>query len=230
MRKPSVDFVQAYERMMDSERKSSTGDRKKRLDQEHGHAEQKFLEYVWWPAFGHFEGLHPEYAVRDFKDGWRYLDFAFFTAGMKICVEIDGYGPHCRDITREQFADNLMRQNHLIIDGWLVIRFAYDDIIDKPRSCQQVLQQLLGKLSSSAKPFPATRAIEQAIIKLALRSSSPITPRMVAAELGIHLHTAIRNLHKLLQKELLISVNPSAKRVYKYSVNPARLSQLQLLV
>jgi hypothetical protein len=33
-----------------------------------------------------------------------------------------------------------------MLDGWTVLRFAFDDIADKPRQCQQMLLQLHGKL------------------------------------------------------------------------------------
>lgn len=53
------------------------GERYRRLQEGHGHAEQLFLQQVWWPAFGGFTDLHPEYEVKDFRDGTRFLDFAF---------------------------------------------------------------------------------------------------------------------------------------------------------
>ncbi|WP_252183434.1 hypothetical protein [Rossellomorea vietnamensis] len=75
--------------------------------------------------FQHFRFLHPEYEINDFKDGKRYLDFAYIRPTMQICFEIDGYGPHLQKISRWQFSDSLERQNQLVIDGWTVIRFSY---------------------------------------------------------------------------------------------------------
>jgi very-short-patch-repair endonuclease len=124
---PNPAFEAAYAKWMAGHCQASRGERNRRLREEHGHAEKCFLANVWWPTFGHFEGLHPEYEVRDFKDGGRFLDYACLSVGMRMCIEIDGYGPHWREISRWRFADNLMRQNHLLIDGWRLLRFAYDE-------------------------------------------------------------------------------------------------------
>ncbi|MFC4769981.1 DNA-binding response regulator [Effusibacillus consociatus] len=89
------------------------GERLRRLKAGHGHAEKLFLQQVWWPAFGQFNHLHPEYEVYDFKDGHRYLDFAYIRPYFRVAFEIDGYGPHGRDLSRWQFSDQCQRQNHL---------------------------------------------------------------------------------------------------------------------
>ncbi|MBD0383647.1 hypothetical protein ICC18_26575 [Paenibacillus sp. WST5] len=34
---------------------------------------------------------------------------------------------------------------HLVIDGCKILRFAYDDVKDKPRMCEQMLQQFMGR-------------------------------------------------------------------------------------
>jgi len=99
-------FEAAYESWMNAQRKMSKGERKRRLTDISNHAEKMFLVQVWWPSFGHFANLNAEFAVKDFKDGWRYLDFAYVTEGYKICIEIDSYGTHWRDLDRYQFADH----------------------------------------------------------------------------------------------------------------------------
>jgi len=218
-----MDFTQAYEQMLEQERKKciQDPDRKSRLHVL-GHAEFKFLELVWWPAFGHFIGLHPEYAVRDFKDGIRYLDFAIFTNGMKVCVEVDGHGPHWRDAGRMQFADHLMRQNHLVIDGWIVIRFSYDDIMERPRRCQQLLHQLFGRRGTvhvSSASEPALCPAELLILKEAIRTHDSISSKYIASKLGIHYQTAAKHLHALVNKGFLVPVNPAGQRIRRFVIN-----------
>ncbi|WP_240489228.1 DNA-binding response regulator [Cohnella thermotolerans] len=210
-----------YTSWLERHMRNGKGDAKLRLAN-HGHAEQMFLARVWWPAFGKLEALYPEYEVRDFKDGWRYLDFAYLSQGMKVCIEIDGYGPHWRDVDRWKFADNLMRQNHLVIDGWLVLRFSYDDIVEKPRRCQQVLQQLLGKRSIIGfEAMPALTPIESAIARMAFGSRESIKPEHVASSFGIYRKTAAKHLKSLVAKGYLLPAKPSVKRVYSYVANPA---------
>ncbi|WP_258881403.1 hypothetical protein [Paenibacillus sp. sptzw28] len=92
-------FEHAYELFIQFHRCHRKGESKDRLTAGLGHAEKIFLSNVWWPAFGNFNELHPEYEVKDFKDGVRYLDFAYFKrdVSLKLCIEIDGFGTHWRD-------------------------------------------------------------------------------------------------------------------------------------
>jgi hypothetical protein len=140
-----LSFHSVYERWLEANLNSRKGESRRRLEQGLGHAEKHFLEMVWYPAFKEFEGLYPEYEVSDFRDGIRFLDFAYVKAGLQLVIEIDGFRTHSAEMTRWQFSDSLMRQNHLILDGWKVLRFSYDDIKEKPRMCQQLLQQFMGK-------------------------------------------------------------------------------------
>jgi very-short-patch-repair endonuclease len=214
-----AELAQKYEVWMESHRKASKGERKRKLTNAKAHAEKMFIVQVWWPAFGNFKGLHPEYEIRDFKDGWRYLDFAYISEGMRVCIEIDGFGSHWRDISRSQFSDNLMRQNHLIIDGWLVLRFSYDDLVEKPRRCQQIIQQLLGRWKSEV--HVSISPVEQAIYHFACAHLKPITPTVTASSLGMHRKTATKYLHSLVDKDLIVPVRTKSERVVRYRVNPS---------
>ncbi|WP_052486900.1 hypothetical protein [Gordoniibacillus kamchatkensis] len=35
---------------------------------------------------------------------------------------------------------------HLLNDGWIVVRIGYDDVRERPRLWQQLLQQMMGRL------------------------------------------------------------------------------------
>lgn len=215
------DCRRAYEAWMSHQIASAAGERRRRLDSDSNYAEKLFVVKVWWPAFGHFDRLHAEYEVRDFKDGWRYLDFAYRTESFKICIEIDGFGAHWRDVDRTRFSDHLRRQNHLVIDGWYVLRFSFDDIKERPRMCQQIIQQLMGKLGSQSQPRnqPALPPTAQAIMNLAHSYDGPITPKLAAARLGIHRTTAIRHIRSLVKKELLVPARKDVKRICHYRIN-----------
>ncbi|MGO4110128.1 hypothetical protein [Paenibacillus sp. YAF4_2] len=93
------------------------------------------MQKVWFPAFSQFDCLHPEYEIVDFRDGKRYLDFAYIRSPLRLAIEIDGYNSHAAGISRWQFSDHLVRQNHLVIDEWNVLCFSYDYVKDKPRMC-----------------------------------------------------------------------------------------------
>jgi hypothetical protein len=67
--------------------------------------EKEFLRTIWYPAVGNFDHLYPEWEVRDFANGYRYLDLAYMPGDAKGMLEIQGYGPHARDIDAWRFKD-----------------------------------------------------------------------------------------------------------------------------
>lgn len=139
-------FEAAHRQWRDGHLAGRSGERRRRLEEGHAHAEKEMLKHVWWPAFGSLEHLHPEYEVTDFREGKRYIDLAYVRAPFKIAFEIDGFGPHVRDLSRRQFADQWVRHMHLINDGWIVVRIGYDDVKERPRLWQQLIAQLIGRL------------------------------------------------------------------------------------
>ena len=62
-----------------------------------------FLQYIWFPVIGHLDHLYPEYEIRDFNNGYRYLDFAYMPGNAKGCIEIQDYRSHARDIEVSRF-------------------------------------------------------------------------------------------------------------------------------
>ncbi|MCG7215044.1 hypothetical protein [Paenibacillus mucilaginosus] len=212
-------WEQTYEAYMEEQRKSASGERRRRLREGQGHAERRFVENVWWPAVGSWDYLQAEYQVQDFRDGTRFLDYAYLRPPYKICIEIDGYGPHQRDTTRWQFADGLYRQNQLVLDDWKVLRFAYDDIMEKPRRCQQLIQQFLGRWYGE-EVFPAALSLrEKDILRFVLREQRAITPAEAAGHLGISTRYARELLQQLVEQRLLLPASGS-QRVRAYKLNP----------
>lgn len=214
-----MSFEHIYGVWLDSELGKAEGGRLRKLEEGPGHAERAFLEFVWHPAFGHFDCLLPEFEVRDFKDGCRYVDFAYIRGGFRLAIEIDGFGPHWKEITREQFADQWVRQNDLIIDGWKVLRFAYDDIVHRPRRCQQAIHQLLGRWLGEYEEAAQTSLSleEKEILRIAIGAAAkPLTPSMVAKGLGIGNEYAIKLLKGLIKKGVLAPAGGSARiRAYR---------------
>lgn len=211
-----MSFEMAYEVFIDEHTRSRSGEGLRRFKEGHQHAEKLFMEQIWWPSFGNFHYLHPEYKVRDFKDGTRFLDFAYIRHPLMICIEIDGYGSHCQQINRWQFADNLIRQNHLVIDGWMVIRFSYDDIVDKPRRCQQIIQQLIGRWLGKHERSITVSAVEKETLRLIARKDHSITPFELCEHLGIKSKYARRLLHDLTAKGLLSAASGGKSRIRSY--------------
>lgn len=204
-------FEEEYEIFMNAHLQVRTGERLRRLQEGHNHAEILFLRQVWWPIFNHFRYLHPEYEVDDFKDGKRYLDFAYIRPAIRICFEIDGYGPHLRNISRWQFADNLERQNQLVIDGWTVIRFSYDQVKEQPRRCQQIVQQVIGRWLGDELNQTALTVLEKEVLRLAIQKGESIAPIEIEKQLKLSDKTVKKILSNLVDKKMLIPASGTVR-------------------
>ena len=55
------------------------------------------------------------------------LDFAHI--GLRIAIEVDGRAFHS---DRRSFESDRRRQNALVLDGWLVLRFTWEQIVNDP--------------------------------------------------------------------------------------------------
>lgn len=218
-------FEAAYAALMERHIKKCKGERKRKLQKGLEHAQKLFLQKVWWPAFGNLHNLSPEFEIRDFKDGWRYLDFAWLIGSCKIAIEIDGYGTHWRNIDRWKFSDNLNRQNHLILDDWKVLRFSYDEINEHPKRCQLLLLQALGKWGNS-KPncISAQNPIEHSIISISKTLTKPFSPTEVALLIGWQNSTIARHMKELSRQGILLPVSSGTQRIRYYILNPNYLN------
>ncbi|MBB6731117.1 DNA-binding response regulator [Cohnella zeiphila] len=195
---------------------ASSGERRRRLEEGgHGHAEKEMLRTVWLPAFGHLEHLHPEFEITDFQGGSRFIDLAYIRPPHRVAIEIDGYGPHWKDASRRQFCDERVRAAHLINDGWIVIRIGYDDLKDRPRLWQQILQQLIGNLYGQVRTQDAELySQEQEILRLAARLERAIRISDVRAFMQCGYIVARRLIRQLEDKELLLPVGGGLSRAH----------------
>lgn len=128
------------------------GERRARLERGHRHAEILFLNKVWWPLRGHFEGLHPEYEVMDWRGRSYYADFVWLPGYVKLLIEIKGYSSHVRDMDRQKYCNELNRETFLYAMGYHVISFAYDDVEQRPELCMTLLRMVLGRYQPAEAP------------------------------------------------------------------------------
>lgn len=208
-------FEEEYQSFLDYHLGARKGERLRRLQEGHLQAEKMFLEKVWWPLFHNFEQLHPEYEVHDFKDGQRYLDFAYLRPSIKICFEIDGYGPHIKQMSRWQFSDSLERQNQLMIDGWKVIRFSYDQVNEHPRRCQQVTQQMISMMLGHGFGQLQLSIVEREIVRFALNHGNTFSPGDIRGLLKVSQKTAKKILSGMVEKKV-IHPELGKKRIHRY--------------
>ena len=167
-----------------------------------GHGTVEFLRSVWFPAVGNFNDLYPEWEVRDFNNGYRYLDLAYMPSGSKGGIEIQGFGPHARDLDVRRFKDLCRRHCLLSLDGWTFLPIAYPSITDEPKQCQQLVLAFIGKFIAS-DVSSSLSWLEAETVRLARRLLRPLTPSEVADHLKVSSRQARRILNNLVEMHIL---------------------------
>ncbi|MEH7272266.1 hypothetical protein [Neobacillus vireti] len=107
------------------------------------------------------------------------------------------------------------RQNQLVIDGWTVIRFSYDQVNEKPRRCQQIVQQVIGRWVSDELDQAALSLLEKEVLRLAIRKGEEISPIEVEKYLNLSDKTVKNILSQLVDKKMLIPAS-GTKRIRSY--------------
>ena len=180
------------------------------------HGSMEFLQSIWFPTIGNFDHLYPEWEVRDFNNGYRYLDFAYMPGGVKGCIEIQGFGPHARDLDVKRFKDLRKRDGFLAIDGWTILPIAYLSIRDEPKQCEAFVLSFIGKFISTDVPSDLTW-LEAETVRFSRRKLRPITP----LELSEHLRISDRHARRVLKNLVdlqLIEVISGTKRGRTYGL------------
>lgn len=196
-------FQQLYEEWLQENINEEENPRRREiLNKGLGHGTVEFLRSVWFPAVGHLNHLFPEWEVRDFNNGYRYLDLAYMPAGAKGGIEIQGYGPHARDLDVRRFKDLCWRHCLLALDGWTFLPIAYLSIIDEPKQCQQLVLSFIGRFISS-DVSSSLSCLEAETVRFARRLLRPITPLELANHLRVSDRTVRRLLYKLVKLQIL---------------------------
>lgn len=210
-------FEQKYEEWLHANLIAERNHRRRELlEKELGHGTVEFLRSVWFPAVGNFDHLHPEWEVRDFNNGYRYLDLAYMPGGTKGGIEIQGYGSHARDLDVRRFKDLCRRHCLLSLDGWVFLPVAYPSIIDEPKQCQQLVLSFIGKFISTDVPAQLSW-LEAETLRYARRVLRPIAPLELAEHLRVSDRHIRRILHRLVNLQLLY-VASGQKRVRTYKL------------
>ncbi|AIQ51892.1 transcriptional regulator [Paenibacillus sp. FSL R7-0331] len=191
--------------------------RREFLEKGLGHGTVEFLRAVWFPAIGNLDHLLPEWEVRDFNNGYRYLDLAYMPGGVKGGIEIQGYGPHARDLDVRRFKDLCRRHCLLALDGWTFLPVAYPSIVEEPKQCQQLVLSFIGKFMATDVPSTLTW-LEAETVRFARRLLRSFTPQELADHLHVTDRHARRILHGLVQQQLLDIASGGQQRNRTYQL------------
>lgn len=181
-----------------------------------GHGTVEFLRQVWFPAVGNFDHLEPEWEVRDFANSYRYLDLAYMPRGVKGGIEIQGYGPHARDLDVRRFKDLCRRHCLLALDGWIFLPVAYLSIVEEPKQCQQLVLAFIGKFIAT-DVSASLSWMEAEAVRFVRRKPVPMTPLELAEHLRISDRHARRILRRLVELQVL-AVASGKKRIRTYAL------------
>lgn len=88
-------------------------------------------------------GWAANYPVRVGSLGIAVADLAF--PRLKLAIEVDGRAWHT---SAERFQLDRTRQNRLVNAGWLVLRFTWDDLANRPRYVIATLRATLAQRAS----------------------------------------------------------------------------------
>lgn len=206
-------FTQQFEEWMITQITEEKDPRRRELlEKGLGHGTVEFLRSVWFPAVGNFDHLYAEWEVRDFNNGYRYLDLAYRPGGAKGGIEIQGYGPHARDIDVKRFKDLCMRHCLLALDGWVFLPIAYLSIKEEPKQCQQLVLSFIGKFISTDISANLS-CLEAETLRFARRVLRPFSPLELAQHLRITDRYTRKILHHLVDMQLLFIA--SGKKRYR---------------
>ncbi|MDR6551275.1 DNA-binding response regulator [Paenibacillus qinlingensis] len=216
-------FDSAHQEWLNGHLSKRKGEALRKLQTGHAFAEKEFLRSLWWQAFGHFTYLHPEYEIIDYADGKRSLDFAYIRSGIRITFEIDPYGTHYDKLDRRQYSNQFVRHMHLVNDGWIIVRISLDDIRERPRLWQALLQQLIGSLFGEQDSLESQlNSQERDILRLALRLGRPIKLADVKEVLQCGYDTARNQIRLLEDKKWLRPEAKGVARVHAWLVDTTR--------
>lgn len=212
-----MEFNSAYTKWLLRHRKKRRGERLRRLVDGHNIPEQMFVRDILFPVFRTLEFLHPEFEVRGFEGAPVFIDIAYIRGPIKVAFELDGYGPHQRDIDRTRFAYDRRRDMWLKGEGWSVLRVAFSEIEDRPHAIQKHIRRALRRYERNILELSVH---EREVIRIALTAHrqiikvSRITEQL---ELG---RDKSRTLLRLMEKKgLLQIVGKATQRINRYRLN-----------
>lgn len=212
-------FKKEYESWMQKQIEQEKNHRRRELLQKGlSHGTVEMLRTIWFPVVGNFDHLYPEWEVRDFNNGYRYLDLAFLPGTLKGDIEIHDYRSHARDLDTRRFKDLCRRQSLLSLDDWIFLPIAYLSIREEPEFCKQLILSFIGKFLSFEVDV-RLNCLEAETVRYARRLLRPFTPNELASHLRVTDRYARNLLHRLVDENLIVVASGNIRyRTYQLNV------------
>jgi hypothetical protein len=212
-------FKREYEMWMQEQIAQEKNHRRREMLQKGlSHGTMELLRSIWYPVIGNFDHLYPEWQVRDFNSGYRYLDLAFLPGGVKGDIEVHDYRSHARDLDTHRFKDLCRRQSLLSLDDWVFLPIAYLSIKEEPEFCKQLVLSFIGKFLSFDVDA-RLNSMEAETVRYARRLLKPFTPMELARHLRVTDRYARMVLHGLVERQHLVVVGGNLRfRTYQLNI------------
>jgi hypothetical protein len=212
-------FAEVHERWLTEHLKHRSGERKSRLECGHGHGERMFLERVWWPIFGNFDDLHPEYEVLDWRGHPYFVDFVWLRGQCKFALEVKGYGSHVQNADRIRYRRELNREIFLQSLGFRIVCIPYDDVEEVPYLTIFLIKSLLSPYMAGGLQGDGYTRLERQVLLAAMSLNKSIRPIDLVNELEINRRTALNLLKSLCAKgKLHPIVSGTGARITRYGL------------
>lgn len=211
-------FEAEYNEWLAKHISESRGERLRRLKYRHGFGEKLLLQQAWWPVVESLEFLYPEYELITPDGQYYYPDFVYIRPPQPTCLEADSFSSHARDADRDTFARGLDRQNEIEFANCHILRFSIDKLKEDPLSCQQHIRRMLEQWYEEEQPdLLALPLYQREIVRLAIRTISPITVAMVCECLGKNRKFVYKQIDELVKTNWLEPAS-GAQRVRSYKL------------
>ncbi|MFA9556706.1 hypothetical protein ACERII_05345 [Evansella sp. AB-rgal1] len=96
-----------------------------------------------------------------------------------------------------------------------MIRFSYDQVKEKPRRCQQIVQQVIGRWLGDELDQTTLSYIEKEVLRFAIRKGEAISPIEIEKYMKLSDKTVKKVVSQLAEKKLLIPAS-GIKRIRSY--------------
>ncbi len=215
-----MSFEDEHKKWIEQHLARRKGEGKDALRRGHGYGNSLFVEQVWWVPMGHFNGLHPEYEVKDYRGRSYFVDFMWIVGMHLFVFEIMDYGSHGQD--RTKYRRDINRGLFLQAQGYHYIEIALDELKENSSFILSMLRSILGPYLevTTVRNGEVTRGfgkIERQLMRSAIRHNRIIRPVKAAKELELHKDTVIKYCRKLVGKGKFRTVSSGVTgRVYQY--------------
>lgn len=206
-----MSFEAVYEQWINDHLKRRKGERLDALRRGHGFGNRLFAEKIWWQLVGHFDGLHPEYEVKDWRGRSYFVDLMWIVGMVRIAFEIMDYGSHGTD--RTKYRQDFNRGLYLQSQNCTVYYISFDELKENPEFVLASMRSALNTyLLAGDKTIGTYSKVERDLMRCAIRHNRKLRPSAAAKELELHNMTVVKYCGLLVKKGKFRAIAKGASR------------------